>query len=99
MVVAYDTSYDPPGRISWVGEDTRGSLPLHLSDLERISDTGVILDDNGASQPFKIILADAECQKCHRMVKIVRDYLVRDNTDIAPSSFKQEWRFSEGDEF
>lgn len=99
LVVAYDTSFCPSGRIAWVGEDTRGSLPLDFSGMELVGQTGVILHNNGAARPFKIEITNMDREKVRRMVDIVKYYLNHDNVDLAPSSFRMEWRFGNGDEF
>lgn len=95
LVVSYDTSVCPPCRIAWVGKDTQGSLPLYLSDLESVNYTGVILKNNGATRSFKILLADMDRPKLRRMMDVLYHCLTQYNYEIAPSSFRMEWRFDD----
>lgn len=99
LVVAYDTLIHPPCRISWVGKDTRGSLPLYFSDLERVDDTGVIMENNGAARPFQILVAGVDRVKLRRILGAIRHYLMYEHDGIEPDSFNKEWRFKDRNEY
>ncbi len=99
LVVAYDTSFSPPGRIAWVGEDASGgSAPLYFDDLSVVAKTGIMLYKNGPTNHYKIDFSDADRDKLRRIFAILEDYLMHNNTSIAPDSFKMEWRFKEKEE-